>query len=74
MALSNSLKFVNQFITDREFRVLCNAYQSKGDLLNEQGFDEHEFENAINMSLVKCGTYEEAEYYQQVRMWMKLLK
>lgn len=74
MALSNSLKFVKRFIADEEFREKCNSCASKDDLLNEHGFNEGEFEDAINMSLVKCQTYEEAEYYQQLRIWMALLK
>ncbi|MFA5330091.1 MAG: hypothetical protein WC384_20020 [Prolixibacteraceae bacterium] len=72
MALGKSIKFVKQFIRDKDFRDDCNK-SSKGELLNRLDFTELEFEDAINMQLVKCQTYEEADVIQQVKLWFAFL-
>lgn len=68
MAIGKAIRFVKKAQTDPEFRKSCYVL-SKADLLVEMGFDELEFDDAINMQLVKCQTYQEAEVYQQIRMW-----
>ncbi len=73
MAISKAISFVKQALTDAKFRTECNSYQSKHELLCEFEFDENDFENAINMQLVKCQTYERAEHFQQLRLWFYLL-
>ena len=72
MALGKSIKFIKQFIRDKEFRDECNK-SSKADLLSKLDFTELEFEDAINMQLVKCRTYEQADRIQQVKFWFALL-
>lgn len=72
MALGKSISFIRQFVRDKEFRNECNKF-SKADLLNELDFTEPEFDDAINMQLVKCQTYEEADVIQQVRLWFSFL-
>ncbi len=72
MALGKSIKFVQQFMRDKEFRSTCNK-SSKEDLLRSLDFTELEFEDAINMQLVKCQTYEEADVVQQVKLWFAFL-
>jgi hypothetical protein len=73
MALGKAITFVRQIGSDKVLRVSCNKSKSKAELLEKLGFDEVEFEDAINMQLVKCQTYEAAENIQQVKMWFSLL-
>lgn len=72
MALGKSIKFIQQFIGDKEFRKECNS-MPKMELLTSLDFTEAEFEDAVNMQLVKCQSYEEANRIQQVRMWFEFL-
>ncbi len=72
MALGKSIKFIKQFISEKEFRNECNK-SSKSDLLGQLDFTELEFEDAINMQLVKCQSYEEADRIQQVKLWFSFL-
>ena len=72
MALGKAIKFVKQACFDKELRASC--YKSpKSELLKTLDFDEGEFEDAINMQLVKCQTYEAAEPFQQLKIWFSLL-
>lgn len=73
MALSDSIRFVKNATRNSEFRKSCAEFDSKSDLLAFYKFDELEFDDAINMQLVKCQTYEEAEIFQQLRMWFQIL-
>ncbi len=72
MALGKSIKFIQQFIRDKDFRDECNK-SSKADLLGKLDFTELEFEDAINMQLVKCQSYEEADRIHQVKFWFAFL-
>ncbi len=72
MALGKAIKFVKQACFDKELRKQCYK-SSKPELLKKFDFDEVEFDDAINMQLVKCQTYEAAEPFQQLRMWFSLL-
>lgn len=73
MALSKALTFVKQFSTDLEFRKQCNKIASKEELVDQLGFNEEEFEDAIRMNLFKCQSYEEAEQFEQIKLWFKIL-
>lgn len=73
MSLNRAIKFVKLVRTNRNFRMKCNNFATKKELLDDLGFNENEFEDALNMQLVKCQTYDEAEHYQQMRMWFALL-
>jgi len=68
MALGKSISFIRKFIQDDEFRRECNK-NSKEELLKDMDFNETEFEDAINMQLVKCQSYEEAERIHQIKFW-----
>lgn len=72
MALGKSIQFIQKFIRDNDFRDQCNK-SSKEDLLRILDFTELEFEDAINMQLVKCQTWEEANRIQQVKLWFAFL-
>ena len=73
MALGKALSFVKQVCNDNNLRKKCYRSNSKTELYELLGFNETEFEDAINMSLVKCQTYEAAEQIQQIKMWFSLL-
>ena len=72
MALGKSLNFIRDFILDMELRRESNKY-SKEQLFEKFDFTQVEFEDAINMQLVKCQTYEDAERIQQVKFWFDVL-
>lgn len=72
MALGKSIRFIKQFILDDEFRRECNR-SPKEELMRNQDFNETEFDDAINMELVKCQSYEEAERIHQIKYWFELL-
>ena len=73
MAIDKAIKFVKRATTEITFRKTCYNCQSRQELIDKIGFDEIEFDDAINMQLVQCQTYEEAEVYQQIRMWFLAL-
>ncbi len=73
MALGKAINFVKQIGFDNELRTSCYKSDSKPELLEKLGFNEVEFDDAINMQLVKCQSYEQAEHYQQIRMWFLML-
>ena len=72
MALNKAIQFLQKLKTDAEYRSLVYK-KSKADVLQCFGFDELEFEDAINMLLVKCQTYEEAEVVLQIKMCFSML-
>lgn len=72
MALSKALEFVHATSISEELRTTC-SYYSKEKLMLQLNFSELEFEDALNMQLVQCQTYEQAEVLQQIRMWFLLL-
>lgn len=72
MALSKALSFVEALSKSDELRTVCSNY-SKEKLMYQLNFTELELEDALNMQLVQCQTYEEAEVFQQIRMWFLLL-
>lgn len=73
MAIAKALEFVDLAIFDEKLRELCNSGLPRKELLEILQFNQTEFEDAINMNLVKCQTYDEAEKYQQLKMWFEIL-
>ncbi len=69
MAIGKAMEFVKQASIDKELRSKCNKSESKAELMKSMDFTEIEFDDAINMRLVKCQTYEQAEIYQQLKLW-----
>ncbi|HYQ55736.1 MAG TPA: hypothetical protein VEP89_00215 [Draconibacterium sp.] len=69
MAIDKAITFLKRATAESDFRKECYKAQSKQKLMEEIGFDEVEFDDAVNMQLVKCQSYEQAEVYQQIRMW-----
>mgnify|MGYP003480655678 FL=1 len=72
MALSKAIEFVHAASISQELRTACSNF-SKEKLMLKFNFDEFEFEDALNSQLVQCQTYEQAEVFQQIRMWFLLL-
>jgi len=68
MAIGKAIDFVNRATSERAFRTECYR-KPKNELMENLGFNSIEFDDAINMQLVKCQSYEQAEVYQQIRMW-----
>ena len=62
MSLSKAIKFLKKVGPDAEYRKNCLQYETKSQLLADKGFNETEFEDALNMQLVKCQTYEEIPF------------
>jgi hypothetical protein len=73
MAIGKAINFVRQIRDNDGLRRACNSCESKDVVMERQGFNEVEFEDAINMQLVKCQSYEEANVIQQIKMWFALL-
>lgn len=73
MALAKAMKFVDEAIVNKELRDKCSEFETHKDLLNYLDFNSVEFDDAVNMALVKCNSANQAEYYYQLRMWFKLL-
>ncbi|RXP44969.1 hypothetical protein EC396_16415 [Lutibacter sp. HS1-25] len=72
MALSKAIAFIQAASDSEALRNACSG-TSKEKLLQLLNFNEVEFEDAINMQLVKCQSYEQAEVYQQIRIWFLLI-
>ena len=61
MALGKAMKFVKNASVDKDFRTQCVRIGTRDELLASYDFDALEFDDAINMQLVKCQSYEQAE-------------
>lgn len=73
MSIGKALTFFKRIKTDSEFRKSCYKAESKQALLEAEGFTEYEFEDAVNMNLVKCQDYDEADQVKQLQQWFALL-
>jgi hypothetical protein len=73
MALKKALDFIELVMEDEKFRELCNSGLPREELLEILGFVQPEFDDAIDMNLVKCQNYEEAERYQELKTWFLML-
>lgn len=77
MSLNNALEFIDLVKNDESFRHQCYNFSDIEELMemlqtNNKGFNTDDFENAINMNLVKCQTYEQAEVFKDIENWFKL--
>jgi len=72
MALGKAIDFVKRVGFDRELKTACDKCVSRVDMLSKLDFNEVEFEDAVNMQLVKCQTHEQAEVFQQIKLWFLL--
>jgi len=77
MSLNNALEFIELVKSNEGFRQKCYEYDNIEGLMmeliqNNKGFTPDDFENAINMNLIKCQTYEMAEIFKEIDNWFKL--
>lgn len=73
MSLNKALEFVEAAGSSEDVRNKCCLFENKQIMLRELDFNETEFDDAINMNLVKCQSYEQAEVFQQLKMWFSIL-
>lgn len=73
MALGKAIRFVRQALQDNDLRKACYQLSSGDELMGVLDFNNEELEDAFNMELVKCQTYEEAEAVQQLKEWFKMM-
>jgi hypothetical protein len=74
MSINNATKFIREVNINADFRKSCNKLGTKEaihSMLKEQkaDFSETDFEEAINMLLFKCQTYEQADTVKQIEWW-----
>lgn len=74
MSINNAQKFIREVDTDANFRRTCNKMGTKEAIHNmlkekDADFSEDDFEEAINMLLFKCQTYEQADTVKQIEWW-----
>jgi len=79
MSLQNAIRFISQVDSDHEFRKACYTAKSQEDLLEYLknqglGFTPHEIEDAFNVLLLKCQTYEQAGRVNEVKAWFRLFR
>jgi hypothetical protein len=74
MSVGKALEFIRKIDTDEDFRRSCYQYKTKEELKQAFDFDSDEFDDAKNMLLVKCQTYEEADLVNEIQMWYNIFK
>lgn len=73
MALGKAIRFVRQALQDEELRKACCSMPSGTELMKVLDFNPDELEDAFNMELVKCQTFEEAESVHQLKEWFRMI-
>lgn len=74
MSINNAMKFIREVDANPNFRKECYSCKTKEELFEmlekqELGFNDFDFEEAVNMMLFKCQTYEQADGVKQVQWW-----
>ncbi len=77
MSIKNAMTFISKVDSDKLWRAECYKYKTKQELLVFLQtqlilFTEAEFEEAINIMLFKCQSYEDADKIKQVEAWFTL--
>jgi len=79
MSLQNAINFITKVDSDTEFRKSCYAGKTLSGLIEmltkqEMGFTIDEIEDAFNVLLLKCQTYEQAGRVNEVKAWFYCFK
>ena len=79
MSLQNALNFISKVDSDSAFRKLCYTCKTLSDLIEmvttqEMPFTIDEIEDAFNVLLLKCQTYEQAGRVNEVKAWYYCFK
>lgn len=77
MSIQHALIFIENIDTKKELREACYACHSQSELItmlrkNGLSFTPDEFDDAVNMLLFKCQTYEQASKVNQIKIWFSL--
>ncbi len=78
MSVNNAMEFIKLVKGNDSFRQKCYEFNNIEDLMEKlihdfKGFTPDDFKNAINMNLIKCQTWEQADVYKEIDDWFKLL-
>jgi len=79
MSLQNAINFISRVDSDSDFRKSCYVSKTLGDLVkflteNNLSFTQDEIEDAFNVLLLKCQTYEQAGRVNEVKAWYRLFQ
>jgi predicted ribosomally synthesized peptide with nif11-like leader len=79
MSLQNALNFISKVDSDTDFRKSCYTCKTLSDLIEmltaqEMSFTTDEIEDAFNVLLLKCQTYEQAGRVNEVKAWYYCFK
>lgn len=79
MSIQHAINFITKVDSDNDFRKSCYTCKSKTELLaflDDQGFlfTVDEIEDAFNMLLFKCQTYEQADKVRHLQNWFSLFR
>jgi len=74
MSLQNAINFITKVDSESDFRKSCYASKTLPELIEEltkqgMGFTIDEIEDAFNVLLLKCQTYEQAGRVNEVKAW-----
>ena len=71
MSLQNAINFITKVDSDNDFRKSCYASKTLSGLLSQQkmSFTIDEIEDAFNVLLLKCQTYQQADRVNEVKAW-----
>ena len=74
MSLQNALNFITKVDSDTDFRKSCYTCKTLPALIEmvtnlKMGFTVDEIEDAFNVLLLKCRTYEQAGRVNEVKAW-----
>ena len=77
MSIKNALNFILNIDTNVELRKSCYSCCSQEELLEmlkayDLVFTKEDFSEAINLFMVKCQTYEQANRVKEIEDWFKL--
>jgi len=77
MSLQNALNFISRVDSDTAFRKSCYASKTLTELIDnltaiDMPFTIDEIEDAFNVLLLKCDTYEQAGRVNEVKAWFYL--
>ncbi len=79
MSIANAMTFIKNVETNVALRKACYTCKSKDELLQmltreDLEFSQFEFEEAVNVMLFKCQTYEQADSVKQTELWFSLFR
>jgi hypothetical protein len=79
MSLQNAIDFITKVDSESDFRKSCYTCKTLPELIEmltrqKMGFTVDEIEDAFNVLLLKCQTYEQAGRVNEVKAWFYCFK